>query len=143
MDFGCRVDGYCSDITRTVSFGAPSDDFRAAYDSVREAMQTASGGAHPGTSGRSVDGIARRLLQDRGLGDYFAHGLGHGVGLDIHEAPRVSHAADSTIPGGAVITMEPGVYIPDQYGIRIENMVHVTDSGPETLNALGTDLIIL
>ena len=143
MDFGCFVDGYASDMTRMVHFGPASSKFVSAYDAVHSALQEASKRVSTDMSGAELDGIARQVLTKQGLGDLFSHSLGHGVGLEIHEWPGVSSRNKELLPSECVITLEPGVYLPGNFGIRIENMVHLSPKGIRTLNTLSTDLVIL
>lgn len=121
IDTGCKINGYCSDITRTAFFGEPSAEFLTAYDAVLEANLKAEREIYEGISGKDADNIARELLSSRGYGEYFTHSLGHGVGLEIHESPRLSPKSSDTLKAGAVFTVEPGVYIEDKFGIRIED----------------------
>lgn len=143
MDFGCFVDGYASDMTRMVHFGPASSQFEAAYDAVNRALQASTERASTEVSGAELDGIARHLLNRNGLGERFSHSLGHGVGLEIHEWPAVSSRNQELLPSECVITLEPGVYLPENFGIRIENMVHLSSGGIRTLNTLSTDLVVL
>lgn len=143
MDFGCVVDGYCSDITRTVFFGTPNDEQRSMYETVLESHKRSSDALAPGKSGKEIDAVARDVITSAGRGDQFIHGLGHGVGLQVHEAPRLSYVSESTLAAGNLVTIEPGVYIPDVGGIRIENMVVVREGDPEVLNAFSTELTVV
>lgn len=143
LDFGCVVNGYRSDITRTFVFGDAPDEFEEVYRAVGRALRAAQDAVVPDLDGKELDAVARRSLESDGLAEYFVHSLGHGVGLDIHEAPRVSPVTSSRIQRGAVITIEPGVYLPGRFGIRLENMVCVEDSGARVLNELDTGLTIL
>ena len=143
LDFGCVVRGYRSDITRTLVLERASDDFTSAYSAVERALAAAQDAVVAGMDGKQLDGVARDSLERDGLADRFSHSLGHGVGLDIHESPRVSSVVSSRIRKGAVITIEPGVYLPGRFGIRIENMVCVEQSGARVLNSLDTGLIVL
>lgn len=137
IDWGAQLDGYCSDCTRTVATGTVPDAMREGYDLVLRAELAALEAVRPGRSGREVDAVARDLIAAAGKGDLFGHGLGHGVGLEIHEAPRLSRAApDDPLLAGMVVTIEPGIYVPGEYGVRIEDLVVVADDGPEALNAL-------
>ncbi len=134
LDFGCVVDGYCSDMTRTVFVGDVSDRQRQVYDAVLAAQKNALEQLRAGLSGREGDALARDVLQELGLADYFGHGLGHGVGREIHEAPRLSPAAgDVILEPGMVVTVEPGVYFTGEFGIRIEDMVVITADGNRNL----------
>ena len=141
-DFGVILTGYCSDRTRTVSVGHPSEEARSAYDAVREAQQAALDVVRTGRKLSEVDGAARKVLQKNKLAKYFTHSTGHGVGLEIHEAPRVTAGQEDELKPGMVITIEPGIYLPGKWGIRIEDMVVVTDTGGEVL-APGTKELIV
>lgn len=143
MDFGCVVDWYHSDMTRTVFFGAPTDTIRMSYMAVKEALEAAAERASSGLIGATLDAVARDLLSRHGLGSFFQHSLGHGVGLDIHEFPTLSSRGASPIPDFSIITLEPGVYIPGEYGIRIENMGLLSPDGCRILNRTPIDPIIL
>lgn len=132
-DFGVILTGYCSDRTRTVYMGRPSSEARRVYDAVREAQQAALETAKPGRTTGEVDQAARNLLQRAGLGRYFSHSTGHGVGLEIHEAPRVAAGQQQVLSPGMVITIEPGIYIPGKWGVRIEDTVVITEHGCEVL----------
>lgn len=147
LDFGGVLDGYCCDLTRTVSIGAPSREARRVYDAVRDAQAAAIAAVKPGIQASAVDAAARQLLRDRGLGDAFGHGTGHGLGLDIHEEPRVgaprADVPDLTLLPGMVFTIEPGAYLPGMGGVRIEDDVLVTESGCELLTTLPRDLLTL
>ena len=140
-DFGVILSGYCSDQTRTVWVGAVPVDARQAYDAVREAQQAAIEAVHPGIPVGEVDAAARKVLQKAGLGRYFTHSTGHGVGLEIHESPRVANGRREILQPGMVITIEPGVYFPGKWGVRIEDMVAVTASGCEVLTPTSKDFL--
>jgi len=140
-DFGVILAGYCSDMTRTVHVGRPTVEARRTYEAVREAQQAAVATVKPGVSLSEVDGAARNVLKRHGLGRYFTHSTGHGVGLEIHEAPRVAKGQNELLQPGMVITIEPGVYIPGKCGVRIEDMVVVTDRGCEILTPTGKEMI--
>jgi Xaa-Pro aminopeptidase len=143
IDWGAQLDGYCSDCTRTFSAGrAPSDEAREIYELVLRAQLTGLGAIAPGVSGRDADGAARAVIEEAGHGEHFGHGLGHGVGLEIHEAPRLSKTSSATLAAGHVVTVEPGVYLPGELGVRIEDLVLVTDDGNERLNTLPKDLTV-
>lgn len=140
-DFGVILAGYCSDRTRTVYVGRPSREARRVYESVREAQQAGLESVRPGRSVGEVDSAARKLLQKQGLAKYFTHSTGHGVGLEIHEAPRIAAGQTDLLKPGMVITVEPGVYVPGQWGVRIEDLAVVTEQGCEVLAPAGKDLI--
>ena len=142
-DFGVILRSYCSDETRTVWIGAASAEAHQTYDAVREAQQAAIAAVRPGASVGEVDAAARKVLRKAGLGRYFAHSTGHGVGLEIHEAPRVAAGQREILKAGMVITIEPGVYFPGKWGVRIEDMVAVTRSGGEVLTPAPKALIEL
>lgn len=142
LDFGCRRSGYCSDLTRTVVLGSATDDQAALYDLVLQAHLAGVASVGPGKRGADVDDAARRIVADAGHGERFGHGLGHGVGLDVHEAPRLHRISEDTLAGGDVVTVEPGVYLPGVGGIRIEDCVHVTADGAEVLGSAPKDRLI-
>jgi Xaa-Pro aminopeptidase len=144
-DFGVILGGYCSDQTRSVWVGSSSAgrEGRAAYEAVREAQRGAIGAIGPGISVAEVDAAARRILTKAKLGRYFTHSTGHGVGLEIHESPRVAAGQKEILRPGMVITIEPGVYFPGRWGIRIEDMVVVTESGSEVLTPTSKDFIAI
>ena len=147
LDFGGVLDGYCSDLTRTVSVGAPTPDALRLHAAVRDAQRAAMEAVKPGVPATSVDGAARGLLESRGLGNAFGHGTGHGLGLDIHEEPRVgpprSHSASVQLEPGMVFTIEPGAYLPGMGGVRIEDDVLVTGDGCEVLTSVPRELLAL
>jgi Xaa-Pro aminopeptidase len=140
LDFGGVLDGYCSDLTRTVSVGPPTDEARRVYGAVLEAQQAAIAAVRPGVLTADVDGAARSLLHARGLGEAFGHGTGHGLGLDVHEEPRITRPRTDMPPvaltPGMVFTVEPGAYLPGWGGVRIEDDVLVTGDGCEVLTAV-------
>ncbi len=140
-DFGVILSGYCSDQTRTVWVGAVSEDARRAYEAVKEAQQAAIEAVRPGTAVGAVDAAARKVLRKAGLGRYFTHSTGHGVGLEIHEAPRVANGQPEVLQPGMVITIEPGVYFPGTWGVRIEDMVAVTAGGCEVLTPTSKEFL--
>jgi Xaa-Pro aminopeptidase len=133
LDFGVILDGYCSDMTRTVHLGKASPDERDVYDSVLEAQETAVAAVAPGVTAGEVDEAARSVLRRVKLDKYFSHSTGHGVGLEIHEGPRLAAKQTQVLQQGMVITIEPGVYMPGRFGLRIEDMVLVTANGGEVL----------
>jgi len=143
MDFGCKVDGYCSDITRTVAIGNPSDEMKEVYNIVLEAQLNAIKNIHAGYLGKECDAFAREVIEKAGYGQYFGHSLGHGTGLKIHEAPNYSPAYDKVIPAGAILSIEPGIYLPGKFGVRIEDLALVTETGIIDFEDAPKQLIIL
>jgi len=143
LDFGIILKGYCSDMTRTVFLGKPKAEERHAYQSVLEAQQAAIAAVAAGTSCGEVDEAARGVLRRQGLAELFTHSTGHGVGLEIHEPPRVGAGQASRLTAGMVITIEPGIYLPGHYGVRIEDMVAVTRDGRDVLTPSPKALIEL
>ena len=143
IDFGCTVDGYCSDMTRTVAIGQPDERQRQVYDLVRQAQQRALDALRPGITGRELDAVAREVIAAQGYGAYFGHGLGHGIGLQVHEGPTASQSAEESLQAGMTLTVEPGIYLPEQFGVRIEDCCVLTEKGHENLTATTKELIIL
>jgi Xaa-Pro aminopeptidase len=143
VDFGALREGYCSDCTRTFATGEPGEEARECYELVRATQETALAAVRPGADVRAVDRAARELIERAGRGDQFGHGLGHGVGLEIHEAPRMAPTASGTLEAGNVVTVEPGVYVPGRFGVRIEDLVVVAEDGPRVLTAIPKDLLVL
>jgi Xaa-Pro aminopeptidase len=142
-DFGALYDGYCSDMTRTVVIGKPTPKHREIYDIVLEAQLATLAGIRPGITGREGDAIARDIIAARGYGDNFGHGTGHAVGMDIHESPRLSKTEETRLEPGMVVTVEPGIYLPGFGGVRIEDIVVVTENGCEILTKSTKDFITL
>jgi len=142
-DFGVILDGYCSDQTRTVWVGTAPQEARNAYESVREAQLAAIAVVRPGIAVGEVDAAARKVLRKAGLGRYFTHSTGHGVGLEIHESPRVASGQKEILQPGMVITIEPGVYFPGKWGVRIEDMVAVKEGGCEVLTPTSKDFLAI
>jgi Xaa-Pro aminopeptidase len=142
-DFGVILSSYCSDQTRTVWVGPVSEEARRAYQAVKEAQQAAIDAVRPGVVVGEVDAAARKVLRKPGLGRYFTHSTGHGVGLEIHEAPRVANGQPEVLRPGMVITIEPGVYFPGKWGVRIEDMVAVTASGCEVLTPTSKEFLAI
>ena len=141
LDIGARLDGYCSDCTRTWATGEIGDELRDVYALVLRAQLSALAAVRPGPTGREVDAVARDLIAEAGHGDEFGHGLGHGVGLEVHEAPRLSrHGADARLEPGNVVTVEPGVYLPGRGGVRIEDLVTVTADGCAVISRTTKEL---
>lgn len=144
IDMGCFRDGYASDMTRTVALGEPEDTARRGYEAVLDAQHAALDAARAGMTGRELDAVARASLEAAGLAEHFTHGLGHGLGLQVHEWPRVSHTADDELPEGACVTIEPGVYLPEkQYGVRIEDIIVLREDGSENLTRSPKELMVL
>ncbi len=143
IDYGAVFDGYCSDITRTFVVGKSTAEQREVHSVVREANATASGAIRAGMRGKDADALARGYIERRGWGEQFGHSLGHGIGLEIHESPRLSKLADSPLPVGAVVTIEPGIYRPGWGGIRIEDDVLLTADGPDVITKFPRELIEL
>jgi Xaa-Pro aminopeptidase len=141
LDFGAEVGGYCADVTRTVVVGRASDEQRAIHDVVRGANEAARQAVRAGMRGKDADALARGYIERHGHGELFGHGLGHGLGLEVHEAPRLSRTADGPLPERAVVTIEPGIYRPGWGGVRIEDDVHLAPDGPELLTHFTRELL--
>jgi Xaa-Pro aminopeptidase len=137
FDWGAKLNGYCSDISRTLFIGKPDDTFKKVFMTVFEAQKKAIEAIQPGISSKAIDEIARHYIDNMGFKGKFGHGLGHGTGLAIHESPRLSPMKDTILEPGMVFTVEPGIYIPDWGGVRLENMVVVKEKGVEVLNKLN------
>lgn len=140
FDMGAQLDGYCSDGTRTFATGEPGEEGREVYEVVLAAQLKSLEAIKAGVKGEDVDGVARTVIADAGYGERFGHGLGHGVGLEVHEAPRVSLRSDDVLAPGEVVTVEPGIYLPGKLGVRIEDLVVVADDGLRNLSTLPKDL---
>jgi Xaa-Pro aminopeptidase len=143
FDMGAKLDGYCSDGTRTFAAGEPDERAREVYETVRLAQAAALEAVVAGAEGGAVDGVARELIEQAGHGDRFGHGLGHGVGLEVHEAPRLSQRSEDLLAAGEVVTVEPGIYLPGELGVRIEDLVVVTEEGHRNLSGLPKKLEIV
>ena len=143
LDFGVILAGYCSDMTRTLYVGAPDSRSAAMYDAVREAQLAGIASVRAGVTAESVDQATRRVLDKAGFGRFFTHSTGHGVGLEIHEPPRLGEKQPEVLKPGMVITIEPGIYVPGVGGVRIEDMVVVTERGCEVLTPTTKDLIVI
>ena len=140
IDWGAQLDGYCSDCTRTFAVGSVGEEEREIYDLVLRAQVASLAAVRPGPSGREVDAVARDIIDGAGHAEHFGHGLGHGVGLEIHEGPRLSRTGETALAAGMIVTVEPGVYVPGRCGVRIEDLAVVTPGGHEVLNTLAKDL---
>ena len=143
IDMGCFLQGYASDMTRTIALGEPSDEARAVYNVVLEAQEASLQAARSGITGTDIDRVARTIIEEAGYGDYFGHGLGHGVGLEIHEWPRLSYHVSHNLPANAAVTVEPGIYLPDKFGVRIEDLIILHPDGHENLTQSPKTLQIL
>ncbi|MDR3685741.1 MAG: M24 family metallopeptidase, partial [Coriobacteriia bacterium] len=143
LDFGARVGGYCADMTRTVVIGSSSDRHREIYDAVLTANAAGTAAVCPERTGSEIDRAAREVIAQRGFGEYFGHGLGHGVGLEIHELPGLGPRSELRVPLGSVVTVEPGIYVPGFGGVRIEDLVVVDESGARVLTRSTKDLLEL
>ncbi len=143
LDFGAIFGGYCADVTRTVVVGSASDRQREVYAAVQDANAAGWRGVRSGMTGIEADALARDLLHARGFGDAFGHGLGHGIGLEVHEAPRLSRLSGSSLLAGAVVTIEPGLYLEGWGGVRIEDDVHLVEGGAELLTDFPRELVEL
>ena len=143
MDFGCVVGGYCSDMTRTVAVGQPTDEMKFVYDTVLKAQLAGIAAAHGGVTGAEIHNIGAKIIADAGYGDYFGHGFGHSLGIEIHENPRFSPLWDKVIPAGACLSAEPGIYLPGKFGVRIEDVIMLTDDGCIDITRSPKELIIL
>jgi len=143
LDFGAETHGYCADITRTCVVGVAQPEQREIYDVVRAANESAANRVRAGMTGRDADAIARDYIEQRGYGDLFGHSLGHGLGLEVHEAPRLARTADGALAEGAVVTIEPGIYRPGWGGVRIEDDVFLSPTGPKILTTFTHELIEL
>jgi Xaa-Pro aminopeptidase len=143
MDMGAVVDGYCSDCTRTVATGKLGGEPREVYELVLEAQEAALGAVHAGAPAPEVDSAARDRIAAAGHGDEFGHGVGHGVGIEIHEAPRLAQRSEDELVQGDVVTIEPGIYLPGRFGVRIEDLVHVTANGHRNLSGYPKELLVV
>jgi Xaa-Pro aminopeptidase len=143
FDMGAELDRYCSDCTRTYACGEPAERAREVYGLVQTAQAAGLEAVAAGKEGKAVDAAARELIEAAGHGGRFGHGLGHGVGLEVHEAPRLSTRSDDTLLAGDVVTVEPGIYLPGEFGVRIEDLVVVTEGGHQNLSGLAKDLTVV
>ena len=143
MDFGCKWHGYCSDMTRTVAVGHATDEMRRIYAVVLEAQRVGIETARAGVTGKAVDAAARAVIEEAGYGPYFSHSFGHGVGVEIHEGPNASSLNEDPLPAGAVLSAEPGIYLPGKMGVRIEDVIVIGEDGARDLMRAPKDLLIL
>lgn len=143
MDFGSLKDGYCSDMTRTVAVGSASEEMKNVYSVVLEAQLAGIAAAKAGVPGKVIDGAARAVIEKAGYGEYFGHGFGHSLGLDIHEAPNANPRGETPMPEGAVVSAEPGIYLPGRFGVRIEDVMVLHNDGAEVITKAPKELIIL
>jgi Xaa-Pro aminopeptidase len=141
IDLGAKVDGYLSDCTRTLATGPVEDDALEVYELVRRAQEEALPATTAGAECSAVDSVARDIIDAAGHAERFGHGLGHGVGLQLHEAPRLGRTANGSLAGGNAVTVEPGVYVPGRFGVRIEDLVIVTDGEPRILTGFPKELV--
>jgi Xaa-Pro aminopeptidase len=143
IDMGARVDGYCSDCTRTIATGSLTEDVLEVYELVRRAQVDALGAAVAGAECRAVDAVSREPIDAAGHEEHYGHGLGHGVGLEVHEGPRLGKTAEGSLEAGNAVTIEPGVYLPEQFGVRIEDLVIVTEGEPRILTGFPKGLVTI
>lgn len=143
IDWGAQLEGYCSDCTRTFATGAVGERAKEVYAITLAAQRAGLQSLRAGEAGREVDAASRRVIEDGGFGEQFGHGLGHGVGLEVHEAPRLSQRSEATLAPGNVVTVEPGVYLPGELGVRIEDLVVLGEDGCETLTSLPKELTVV
>ena len=143
MDFGCVYEGYCSDMTRTVAVGQPTDEMERVYHTVLEAQRAGIAAARAGVTGSEVDRAARQAIQQAGYGSFFSHSFGHSLGLEIHESPNASPSEQTVLPAGAVISAEPGIYLPGHFGVRIEDVLVLREGGCEDITQAPKNLIVL
>ena len=143
MDFGCKYGGYCSDMTRTVALGEPTGEMRKVYQTVLEAQLAGIAVTKAGVPGKSIDAAARKVIEDAGYGEYFGHGYGHSVGIEIHESPNANTRDESLMPVGAAVSAEPGIYLPGKFGVRIEDVTILTENGCIDITQSPKELIIL
>ena len=143
MDFGCKVGGYCSDMTRTVAVGQPTEEMELVYNTVLKAQLAGIATARAGVTGKEVHEAGAKVIADAGYGEYFGHGFGHSLGIEIHENPRFSSLWNKPIPAGALLSAEPGIYIPGKFGVRIEDVIMLTEDGCIDITPSPKQLIFL
>ena len=143
MDFGCKYGGYCSDMTRTIALGEPTEEMRKVYDTVLKAQLTGIAKAKAGVPGKEIHNTAAKVIEEAGYGPYFGHGFGHSVGIEIHESPNANSRDETPMPVGAVVSAEPGIYLPGKFGVRIEDVLVYTAEGYVDLTKSPKELIVL
>ena len=143
MDFGSLKNGYCSDMTRTVAVGHATDEMKNIYSIVLKAQLAGIAAARAGIPGKEIDGAARKVIVDAGYGQYFGHGFGHSLGLDIHEAPNANPSGETIMPVGAVVSAEPGIYLPGKFGVRIEDVMVLNETGCEVITKAPKEQLII
>ena len=143
VDIGAALGGYCSDMTRTVFLGEASDEQKRVYDTVLRAQEAGIAAIRAGKTGAEIDEAARAVIRQAGFGDYFGHGFGHGVGLQVHEKPKLNVSGEDAIPAGAVVTAEPGIYLPGKFGVRIEDLLVVTETGCRNLTVMPKGMPVI
>jgi len=143
IDFGVKLDGWCSDTTRTLCVGEPDEEMIKIYDTVLKAQEAGINSVRGGAKGIDIDSAARNVIEAAGYGDCFGHGFGHSLGLEVHESLKASQLSEDIMPAGAVISAEPGIYIPGRYGVRIEDVLFITENGSENITNLSKDLIVI
>lgn len=143
FDFGVKYKGYCSDTTRTVCVGEPTEEMKKVYYTVLDAQLAGIEAAKAGVRGCDIDGAARRVIENAGYGDCFGHGFGHSLGIEVHEFPNAGKVSEQIIPEGAVISAEPGIYLPGRFGVRIEDVLYITKDGNKNITKLDKELLVL
>ena len=143
MDFGCLKNGYCSDMTRTVAIGHATEEMRHIYSIVLQAQLAGIAAAKAGVTGREIDSAARHVIQEAGYGDFFGHSFGHGIGLEGHEIPGAGSSSLIPLPAGAMISAEPGIYLPNKFGVRIEDVLIITETGCNVITKAPKELLII
>jgi Xaa-Pro aminopeptidase len=143
IDWGAKLDGYCSDCTRTIATGPLGSEAEEVYELVRSAQAEALAAVRSGAEASAVDAVVRDMISAAGHGDRFGHGLGHGVGLEVHEAPRLGKTSEDTLAAGNVVSVEPGVYLPGELGVRIEDLVAVTEDGADVFTSYPKELTVV
>lgn len=141
IDFGGMYQGYCSDMTRTIMLGKATKEYKEVYEAVKGAQMSAVEAVKPGMRASDIDAAARDYITEKGYGDYFIHRTGHGIGMEVHEEPYISNISNTVLQPGMVFSIEPGIYLPGKFGVRIEDLVMVTETGVEVLNKFSKDLI--